>query len=410
MLAAGPDAGEEEDDEIFDDKVTQDHLRCVVGAPSLRELFYLARSMFCVQMCGYVRVSVYVYVYVYVPPRECARSSYHLRPNFRLLFLVSLYSKAAENDDEKEIWIRSHAVMVLIFEGIVTGVLNYDYSSCAVAIGAERVWMNLSQEGKDDLDDLREMKMINTIKLSTLDQGSVQAYQISFKGQKLLKRKLTQASQDAVNSFCFTADGQPLHVGLQGGSFFFFTQDKEYKVVSKVTDTEDVSYVSSPYLPDCIRRGTRGMTSNAHRAYESASGKSDIKDEYSEVVSLGEVRVIIGEWLPFGDNAISCLMDKLGCQDRVQGGFFSDVIDREPQEEVLETPSGISPDAATLGAQPLENLPARFPHRHVEIRIAACLKRLAHCPQGSLVFVFSNLISSILSISRQTSTLPRTRV
>jgi hypothetical protein len=281
-----------------------------------------------------------------VARQECARSD-RLCPNFRLLFLVSLYSKAAENDDEKEIWIRSHAVMVLIFEGIVTGVLNYDYSSCAVAIGAERVWMNLSQEGKDDLDDLREMKMINTIKLSTLDQGSVQAYQISFKGQKLLKRKLTQASQDAVNSFCFTADGQPLHVGLQGGSFFFFTQDKEYKVVSKVTDTEDVSYVSSPYLPDCIRRGTRGMTSNAHRAYESASGKSDIKDEYSEVVSLGEVRVIIGEWLPFGDNAISCLMDKLGCQDRVQGGFFSDVIDREPQEEVLETPSGISPDAAS---------------------------------------------------------------
>lgn len=25
------------------------------------------------------------------------------------------------------------------------------------------------------------------------------------------------------------------------------------------------------------------MTSNAHRAYESAAGKSDIKDEYSEV-------------------------------------------------------------------------------------------------------------------------------
>jgi len=285
VLAERPEA-EGEDDEAFDDKVSQDHLR--------------------------------------------------------LLFLVSLYSKPAENDEEKEIWIRSHAVMVLVFEGIVTGVLNYDYSSCAVAIGSERVWMNLSQEGKDDLDDLREMKMINTIKLSTADQGSVQGFQISFKGQKLLKRKLTQSSQDAVNSFCFTADGQPLHVGMQDQKFFFYTSDKEYKVVSKVTDTEDVSYVSSPYLPDCIRRGLRGMTSNAHRAYESAAGKSDIKDEYSEVVSLGEVRVIIGEWLPFGDNAISSLMDKLGCQDRIQGGFFSDVIDKSPQDEVLETPSGLT--------------------------------------------------------------------
>lgn len=322
---------------------------------------------------------------------------------------MSLYSKQAENDDEKEIWIRSHAVMVLIFEGIVTGVLNYDYSSCAMAIGAERVWMNLSQEGKDDLDDLREMKMINTIKLSTSDQGSVQAYQISFKGQKLLKRKLTQASQDAVNSFCFTADGQPLHVGLQGGSFFFFTQDKEYKVLSKVTDTEDVSYVSSPYLPDCIRRGTRGMTSNAHRAYESASGKSDIKDEYSEVVSLGEVRVVIGEWLPFGDNAISSLMDKLGCQDRVQGGFFSDVIDREPQEEVLETPSGTSPMPSSPKTHHLLFFTASFRHRHVLSRSAAFLKSLTHRPQGSLESVFSSLISSTLSILRRIFTLQRMR-
>lgn len=34
-------------------------------------------------------------------------------------------------------------------------------------------------------------------------------------------------------------------------------------------------------------------------------------------------------------------MDKLGCQDRVQGGLFSDMIDREPAEESLETPSGV---------------------------------------------------------------------
>ena len=49
---------------------------------------------------------------------------------------------------------------------------------------------------------------------------------------------------------------------------------------------QDVSYVSSPYLPECLRRGPRGMTSNAHRAFESAAGKSDIKDEYNEVFQI----------------------------------------------------------------------------------------------------------------------------
>jgi hypothetical protein len=221
IVAPGHEEEDEDDDEFYDDKVTQDHMR--------------------------------------------------------LLYLVSLYTKPAENDEEKEVWIRSHALLVLIYEGIITGVLDYDYSSMAMTIGSSRLWMNVSQEGKDDLDDLRGMKLLNTIKLSTSDHGLVVGYQISFKGQKMLKRKLTQSSQDAVNSFCFTADGEPLHVGIEGQEFYFYTQDREYKVPSKATDTEDVSYVSSPYLPECLRRGMRGMTSNAHRAFESAAGKSDIK-------------------------------------------------------------------------------------------------------------------------------------
>lgn len=265
IVAPGHEEEDEDDEEFYDDKVTQDHMR--------------------------------------------------------LLYLVSLYTKPAENDEEKEVWIRSHALLVLIYEGVVTGVLDYDYSSMAMTVGTSRVWMNVSQEGKDDLDDLRGMKLLNTIKLSTSDHGLVVGYQISFKGQKILKRKLTQSSQDAVNSFCFTADGDPLHVGIEGQEFYFYTQDREYRVPSKVTDTEDVSYVSSPYLPECLRRGMRGMTSNAHRAFESAAGKSDIKDEYNEVVSLGEVRLIIAEWVPFGDNAVASMMDKLGCQDRVQVSY-----------------------------------------------------------------------------------------
>jgi hypothetical protein len=129
---------------------------------------------------------------------------------------------------------------------------------------------------------------------------------------------------------------------LTGRTFFFYTADRQYSVDSKVTQTEDVSYVSSPYLPECLRRGSHGMTSNAHRAFESAAGKSDIRDEYNEVVSLGDVRVMVAEWVPFGDNAVVALMDKLGCQERVQGGFFSDIIDSFPMEEMLQTPAGLT--------------------------------------------------------------------
>ena len=52
---------------------------------------------------------------------------------------------------------------------------------------------------------------------------------------------------------------------------------------SLVTDTEDVSYVSSPYIPACLRHGGREITNNASRAHESASGETNIRDELDEV-------------------------------------------------------------------------------------------------------------------------------
>lgn len=74
--------------------------------------------------------------------------------HIRLLYLVSLYSRPAESDDEEEQWVRSHVVYILVFEGIVSGVFNYDYSASSEIVGSQRVLMNVSQEGKDDLDDL----------------------------------------------------------------------------------------------------------------------------------------------------------------------------------------------------------------------------------------------------------------
>ena len=52
--------------------------------------------------------------------------------------------------------------------------------------------------------------------------------------------------------------------------------------------------------------------------------------------------MMVAEWVPFGDNAVVALMDKLGCQERVQGGFFSDIIDSFPMEEMLQTPAGLT--------------------------------------------------------------------
>ena len=61
----------------------------------------------------------------------------------------------------------------------------------------------------------------------------------------------------------------------------------------------------------------RGMTSNAHRAYESAAGKSDIKDEYNEVSLLWKhrVRCAFGRgWLLLGlpkPQGLLCVLQRI---------------------------------------------------------------------------------------------------
>ena len=59
--------------------------------------------------------------------------------------------------------------------------------------------MNVSQEGVDDLDDLRDMKLINTLRMNSTQYQTVHAFQVSHRGKKVLRRKLTQSSQDAVD-------------------------------------------------------------------------------------------------------------------------------------------------------------------------------------------------------------------
>ena len=51
---------------------------------------------------------------------------------------------------------------------------------------------------------------------------------------------------------------------------------------------------------------------------QSTQGISNLGDNLEEVLSLNDVTVIIGEWIPFGMNLIRELNDKLGSTERVQ--------------------------------------------------------------------------------------------
>jgi hypothetical protein len=58
-------------------------------------------------------------------------------------------------------------------------------------------------------------------------------------------------------------------------------------------------------------------TNNRKRAEEAAAGRSNIADaEMMEAISLSEVRMMVTEWVPFGENNIVAMAQNLGVLER----------------------------------------------------------------------------------------------
>ena len=242
--------------------------------------------------------------------------------------MISLYTRKANSHEDSDEWIRKPGLLVLIYEGIVANVLDYDYAPQSELIENRRVYLNISQEGKSDVELLREEELLNGLQIATRSYKPVTCYQISKKGSDLVKR-ISQKEKEATHEFVYAKGTRELLSAFWDGSAYYLTSPSGYKRRSTITETEDVSYVSSAYVPQCLRYGGRPTLSNAHRAHESAVNTDSIRDELDEVITLNSVSIIVAEFVPFGANQIVQLNSNVGSTERVQGGFISPAIDND---------------------------------------------------------------------------------
>ena len=140
---------------------------------------------------------------------------------------ISLYTHKAQNVDEQEEWIRQQALLVLLYEAIVAQVLDYDYAPQSCLVEHCRKYFNITQEGKSDVDFLREEELINGLKLASKEYQPVTCFQISEKGSDVLK-KVSKGDREAVNELVYAprtrdllkiewSDDVGLILGLLGG-------------------------------------------------------------------------------------------------------------------------------------------------------------------------------------------------
>jgi len=260
----------------------------------------------------------------------------------RLLFLVSLYTSDtnrnifAAQEDDGELWVKKIQLLVMIYECIRAGALNYDYAPLAETLGTRRVWLNISQEGIDDIDDMCEVGFLTGMRLSTAKGGNVAAVRLTKEGMQHLRTHLRRRDRAAIEEVVYSNKSTPSPNNLYVAKWdskrqkFFLKTKAGARRESDVTDIEEVSYVSSPCIPDCMRRWGPVCSSNAHKTSALLKATGTIRDELDECLSMDRLRLLVGEWVPMGANQVLSLNDKLGSSDRNSGGYFTSSMDHDP--------------------------------------------------------------------------------
>ena len=166
----------------------------------------------------------------------------------RLLLVIDAYTR--EGQEENPIWVKELPLMAIIYQGIVKGVFrDYDYAPWSVPmLDGTREWLNISREGKDDLEDLLNLRMISILRVSTSQYGFVTAYRLTELGQEKIGEAIDTIKQE-VSELIQHNCGELYTVVLSGSDISFRCDDCDFEEPIPIGEIEDIPYTTKAYLP-----------------------------------------------------------------------------------------------------------------------------------------------------------------
>lgn len=168
----------------------------------------------------------------------------------RLLFVIDEYTKTG--NEANPVWVKELPILAIIYEGIIRGVFkDYDYAPWSVhMLDGTRQWMNVSREGKDDVEDLLNLRLVSILRISTSQYGYVTAYRPTELGDKLIQ-DIPQKLRDDVHSLILCKKcGTLFQIITRGHEVFFHCKGCGHEQKIGIDDIEDVPYATRPYLPN----------------------------------------------------------------------------------------------------------------------------------------------------------------
>ena len=163
----------------------------------------------------------------------------------RLLCLIAESTKL--DGQYGKLAIKDLSLKALIHTAIIKKVLDYDYAPASIMYMENRRYLNISQEGEDDLNDLRDLGLLNKVRLATKSHSFIYAYILSEKGIQFLN-SIPKEDCDAVNPIIKCAScGNNFEIKINMEGIFFICEKCNLKIDSEITEIEDVAYKSIPF-------------------------------------------------------------------------------------------------------------------------------------------------------------------
>ncbi len=169
----------------------------------------------------------------------------------RLLILISKFSRPAATREEEETWIKKIPLMSLIHRGVTMGLFKeYDTAPTLVEYMGTSRFANISKEGEDDVADLREMELVERLKLATSHHVYVSAYRITPRGLAQTKG-IEEAQHKAVAALiaCKKCGGE-MDIEAREDDPYLICRACNAEEKVDIFDIADLSYVSKPVFSD----------------------------------------------------------------------------------------------------------------------------------------------------------------
>ena len=162
----------------------------------------------------------------------------------RLLYTIGLYT-TVEGEVGKQ-WLKDLSVKGLILKGIRQKIFDYDYAPASVMYQNTRKVLNISQEGQNDLNLLREYGLVARLRLGTTRHFYFNAYGLTYDGTEVFA-VIPQEDRDLIEKLVHCAKcGRLYEVIPEEDSIYMTCEACDVKINTEIDDIEDVSYMCTP--------------------------------------------------------------------------------------------------------------------------------------------------------------------